>query len=360
MSASPAAPATPYLRLDRDRLVANLERAAARAAAAGVALRPHAKTHKSGRVASLQREAGAVGLTVATVAEAEVFADHGHHDLFVGYPLWLDEARAARVAALADRVTLTLGVDSAEGAAQAARALGAARSRVRVRVEVDSGHHRTGVAPAEAGAVARAADAAGLVVEGLFTFPGHSYAAGAGRPARDDEATALAVAADALRAVGLEPAVLSGGSTPSLGSELAAPGALTELRPGVYAVGDAQQWELGHHAPHDLALWCVATVVSHAGGRAVLDAGSKVLGADRAAYSSGFGRLLDHPAARVVALSEHHATVAPGDGPLPGLGARVRVVPNHACAAVNLADVLHVDDGGREEPWPVDARGANA
>lgn len=354
------APATPYLRLDRDRLAANLERAAQRARAAGVVLRPHAKTHKSARIADLQRAAGAVGLTVATVGEAEVFADHGHDDLFVAYPLWLDAARGARVAALSERAGLTFGVDSAEGAAQAARVLGEARGRVRVRVEVDSGHHRTGADPAEAGAVARAADAAGLVVEGLFTFPGHAYAAGAGGPARDDEARALGEAAAALRAVGLEPAVLSGGSTPSLGSELDHPGELTELRPGVYALGDAQQWELGHQPPHDVALWCVATVVSHAGGRAVLDAGSKVLGADRAAYSSGWGRLLDHSEARVVALSEHHATVDPGGRALPPLGSRVRVVPNHVCVSVNLADVLHVDDEGREEPWPVDARGANA
>nr|WP_218849337.1 alanine racemase [Nocardioides perillae] len=339
---------------------ANLERAAQRARAAGVVLRPHAKTHKSARIADLQRAAGAVGLTVATVAEAEVFADHGHDDLFVAYPLWLDAARGARVAALAERVGLTFGVDSAEGAAQAARVLGSARSRVRVRVEVDAGHHRTGAAPADAGAVARAADAAGLVVEGLFTFPGHAYAAGAGGAARDDEARALAVAAAATRAVGLEPAVLSGGSTPTLGSELDRPGELTELRPGVYALGDAQQWELGHQPPHDVALWCVATVVSHAGGRAVLDAGSKVLGADRAAYSSGWGRLLDHHEARVVALSEHHATVDLAGHGLPPLGSRVRVVPNHACVAVNLADVLHVDDEGREEPWAVDARGANA
>lgn len=355
-----AAPATPYLRLDRARLAANLERAAQRAGAAGVVLRPHAKTHKSARIADLQRDAGAVGLTVATVGEAEVFADHGHDDLFVAYPLWLDVARGARVAALAERVGLTFGVDSAEGAAQAARVLGEARARVRVRVEVDSGHHRTGVAPADAGAVARAADAAGLVVEGIFTFPGHAYAAGAGAAARDDEARALAEAADALRAVGLEPAVLSGGSTPTLGGELDHPGVLTELRPGVYALGDAQQWELGHQPPHDVALWCVATVVSHAGGRAVLDAGSKVLGADRAAYSSGLGRLLDHHEARVVALSEHHATVDLAGRALPPLGSRVRVVPNHACVAVNLADALHLDDEGLEEPWPVDARGANA
>lgn len=354
------APATPYLRLDPDRLAANLTRTARLAAAAGVALRPHAKTHKSARVAALQRDAGAAGLTVATVAEAEVFAGHGHGDLFVAYPLWLDDQRAARVAALSERVTLALGLDSAEGAQRAAAMLGPeASGRVRVRVEVDSGHHRSGVPPADAGAVAVAAERAGLAVEGVFTFPGHSYAAGAGARSAAQEAAALEAAAAALRAAGLEPAVVSGGSTPTLARELDEPGALTELRPGVYALGDAQQWELGHHSPGDIALWCVASVVSHAGGRVVLDSGSKVLGADRAPYSTGHGRLLDHPAARVVQLSEHHAVVAMDGAPLPALGERVRVVPNHVCTAVNLVEELHVDDAGLESPWPVDARGAN-
>jgi D-serine deaminase-like pyridoxal phosphate-dependent protein len=146
--------------------------------------------------------------------------------------------------------------------------------------------------------------------------------------------------------------VLSGGSTPSL--DAADPGVLSEVRPGVYLFNDAQQWELGTCSPDDIALTCHATVVSHAGGRLVLDSGSKVLGADRAAYATGFGRLLDHAEARIVLLSEHHAVVEM-PGRLPGLGSTVRVVPNHVCVAVNLVDTLWVDD----EPWPVSARGRN-
>jgi D-serine deaminase-like pyridoxal phosphate-dependent protein len=146
--------------------------------------------------------------------------------------------------------------------------------------------------------------------------------------------------------------VLSGGSTPSLAATHAAP--LSEIRPGVSVFGDAQQWELGTMTPDEIALTVHATVVSHAGGRLVLDAGSKVLGADRAAYATGFGRLLDHPDARIVLLSEHHA-VAEMAGPLPALGSTVRVVPNHVCATVNLVDHLRVGD----EEWAVAARGRN-
>ena len=123
-----------------------------------------------------------------------------------------------------------------------------------------------------------------------------------------------------ITAIRLAPRVISGGSTPSL----AATGdGLTETRPGVYVFNDAQQWELGACTPEQIALTCHATVVSHAGGRLVLDSGSKVLGADRAPWASGFGRLLDHPDARIVILSEHHAVADLHGAPLPALGSVV-------------------------------------
>jgi D-serine deaminase-like pyridoxal phosphate-dependent protein len=350
-----AAPATPYLRVDTERLRANLRRTADWASARGVTLRPHAKTHKTVEVARLQLEHGAVGLTVATVGEAEVFAEHGVADLFVAYPLFVDEPRAARLCALSERGPLAIGVDSVEGAESAGRLLG--RYGVELVVEVDSGQHRTGCRPEEAGDVAVAATRAGATVRGVFTFPGHSYAPDGMAAAAADEARALTTARAALERHGLEVRVVSGGSTPSLAhtdTEV-----LTEVRPGVYVFGDAQQWELGAMGAESIALTCRATVVSHAGGRAVLDSGGKALAADRAAYSTGAGRLLDHPDARIVLLSEHHAVVDLAGAPLPPVGDQVDVVPNHCCAAVNLADELWAGDADTLQPWRVAARGRN-
>ena len=352
-----APPETPYLRVDVGALEANLGRTARAAADAGIALRPHAKTHKCPEIALRQLELGAVGLTVATLGEAEVFVEHGCTDVFVAYPVWLDDHRARRLRALAERATVAVGIDSAGSAAN----LGVHVPGVAVLVEVDCGQHRTGVAPAEAGDVAAVASAAGLDVRGVFTFPGHGYAPDGREASAREEASALVVAADALRARDIEPRVLSGGSTPTLEASLdiaAASGVPTELRPGVYALNDAQQWELGSATAAQLALTCEATVVSHAGGRVVLDSGGKALAADRASYNTGFGRLLDHPDARIVQLSEHHAVVEGAAG-LP-LGSRVRVVPNHVCAAVNLTDTLWADDGGELVPWAVAARGRNS
>jgi D-serine deaminase-like pyridoxal phosphate-dependent protein len=137
---------------------------------------------------------------------------------------------------------------------------------------------------------------------------------------------------------------------------------MTEMRPGVYVFNDAQQVELGTAEWDTVALSAAATVVSRHGRDVVLDAGSKVLGADRLAWATGYGRLPDHPHARIGALSEHHATVSfPQGGPVPELGSLVRVAPNHVCAAVNLADVLLISAGGAiVDQWQIAARGRNA
>ena len=395
----PRLAATPYLAVDLERLQGNIDRMARLASDAGVALRPHVKTHKCLEIAQMQVAAGARGITVATLGEAEVFADAGFDDIFIAYPLWLDDAKIERLVRLSQRVSagsvtpvtsktpgapgesaqapgrdaapreeptnpVSVGVDSVEGIARVAEAVRRG-ANVQVVVEIDSGHHRSGVSPAVAGELADEARDAGVGCAGVFTFPGHSYAPGEGRlDAAVDEAQALGAAVASLEAeeFSRESLVVSGGSSPSaefVGSVSAA-APITELRPGVYVFGDAQQWELGACAPEDVALTAHATVISHAGGRAVLDSGSKVLGADRAAWATGFGRLLDHPEARIVILSEHHAVVDMAGEPLPPLGSLVRVVPNHACNAVNLVDTLTVTSAnGPVQTWRVAARGAN-
>jgi D-serine deaminase-like pyridoxal phosphate-dependent protein len=350
-----AGPTTPYLRVDLGRLHENVRRAAEWAESNQVSLRPHAKTHKSPEVARQQLEHGAVGLTVATLGEAEVFARHGFSDLFLAYPVYVDQRAAERLRALAGGGRVAIGVDSVQGAATVGRLLG--RYGVEVVVEIDSGQHRTGCRPSEAGTVAAAAAHAGATVRGVFTFPGHSYAPDTTASAAADEADALTAARAALEAEGLEVPVVSGGSTPSFAHTDTK--VVTEARPGVYVFGDAQQWELGTMPPESIALTCRATVVSHAGGRAVLDSGSKSLAADRAAYNTGAGRLLDHPDARIVLISEHHAVVDLAGAQLPRIGDQVDVVPNHCCAAVNLADELWVEEDGALRAWPVAARGRN-
>ena len=349
---------TPYLAVDLDILDKNVKAMATRARDEGVLLRPHVKTHKSLEIAARQLEAGAVGITVATVSEAEIFVGAGFASVFIAYPHWVDSARGARLSSLSERCSLRIGVDSAE-AAQALARHTSGRSDLEVLIEVDCGHHRTGVVPEDAGDLAVAAARAGLLVRGAFTYPGHSYSPGAAGRAVADEARALSRAASSFQAAGLECEVLSGGSTPT--AALTGAGPITEMRPGVYVFNDAQQLELDTCSAAEVALSAVATVVSRRPGRLVLDTGGKVLGADRPLWATGYGRLADCLKARLSALSEHHATVEwPESSALPPLGAVLAVMPNHCCAAVNLADELVVVSGG--EPagsWQVAARGAN-
>ncbi|MEE3848866.1 alanine racemase [Gordonia sp. LSe1-13] len=355
---------TPYLRVDVERLDRNVAAVAGRARELGLAVRPHAKTHKCAEIARRQLRAGAVGLTVATIGEAEAFADAlvpTVPDLFIAYPLWLTDHKAARLRALANRARIRLAVDSVVGARQMADLLGGDVGEIEVLIEIDSGQRRTGIAPDEAGELARHADNAGLQVIGVFTFPGHGYGPGnARRDAADDEVRALTRAAERLQDNGIDPAVRSGGSTPTIG--FASSGVLTEIRPGVYPFNDAQQLELGSCTADDIALTAIATVVHRSGTRIVTDAGSKILGADRPAWTSGFGRLRHALDARVTSLSEHHAVIefptgSPADA-IPDVGSTVAMVPNHVCTAVNLVDELVVSDGSVR--WPVVARGANS
>ncbi|MDQ0674585.1 D-serine deaminase-like pyridoxal phosphate-dependent protein [Pseudarthrobacter siccitolerans] len=356
---------TPEILVDVDVLDRNITRMARAVQAKGLVLRPHAKTHKIPEIAARQLAAGAVGLTVATIGEAEVFAASGVQDLFIAYPLWVSPQKAVRLRQLVASAKISVGVDSAAGASALGAGLGDAAGEISVLVEIDSGHHRSGVQAEAAAAVAQAASGAGLKVAGVFTFPGHSYAPGMPVEAAVQEQDALHRAAEALGAAGFEAAVRSGGSTPT--ALLTEGSAATEVRPGVYVFGDAQQLELGRCALEDIALAVAATVVSHhttapdSPQRFILDAGSKILGSDRPAWASGFGRLMDHPGARITALSEHHATVEwHNDGAPPAIGTRLRVIPNHVCLAINLVDDVAVVSQGRlTDRWAVAARGKN-
>lgn len=351
-------PATPYLHLDVAVLRRNLQRAAELAQERSLVLRPHVKTHKCVEIARLQQAYGSEGLTVASLGEAEAFVDAGFTDLFIAFPVWLEESQRPRVEKLIAKLPadqrLRVGVDSPQ-AAQRWFGLD-----VDLIIEIDSGMHRSGVTPQGVVAVAQAASAVRLPVIGIFTFPGHSYGLDLALTVAHEEACALAEAREALLAAGFPCDVVSGGSTPSF--PFIDP-SLTEARPGVYCVNDAQQWELGSCRAEDIALTCVATVVSkhtHSGrDYIVTNAGSKIIGADRPSWTTGHGRVPASPGARITSLSEHHSVIA-WEGPSPELGSQIQIAPNHACNAFNLVDEVYAEVEGELSPWRVIARGLNS
>ncbi len=343
---------TPALVVDAARMDANIARMAERARAAGVALRPHAKTHKCAQIARRQLDHGASGLTVATLSEAESFAAAGCDDLFIAYPLWAGGPRAARLRRLHEAVRLRVGVDGVAAAERLATAVRGA-GPLDVLVEIDCGGRRTGVPPEAAAALAADCLRLGLNVLGAFTHPGHAYAAPtAAGSAAEDERAALAVAGVALEKLLGRAPVLSGGSTPTVLAGVAAP--VTEARPGTYVFGDRQQTHLSGLPRHEIALVVAARVVSAPRpGEVVIDAGSKALASDRPAWLEGYGLLLEAPDAVVEAVTEEHAVVR-GCGDRLAVGDLVGVVPNHVCTAVNLGTRLTVvADGAVIDVWPV-------
>jgi D-serine deaminase-like pyridoxal phosphate-dependent protein len=351
---------TPTLVIDLDVVEANANRMAAALAPRGIALRPHTKTHKSVALARLQLEAGATGITVGTLGEAEVMAAAGIGDIFIAYPLWAAGEKAVRLRALNARkeLKIAVGFDSGEGAAMLADAIGPAGPPLRVLLEIDPGNGRTGAAPADAGHLMSEANVLGLDLIGLFTHGGHAYAGPeAVATAAADEIAALTGAAEQMRGIGLEPRVLSAGSTPTALAAAASP--VTELRPGTYLLGDRTQVALG--SPHDsVAIAIAATVVSTAvPGQVVIDAGAKTLTKDLPAYVEGYGSLPAYPDAVIERVSDYHGVVRiPPGTPAPRLGEVVAIIPNHACPVVDLHDTFAAHRSGSIVGiWPVDARG---
>jgi D-serine deaminase-like pyridoxal phosphate-dependent protein len=352
---------TPAVLVDLDVAQRNVTAMQARARASGVKLRPHAKTHKAPFIGRMQIAAGASGLTLAKVSEAEVFADAGFDDIFLGYPIFgADKAR--RLLALAERIRIAVGADSVEGARSLGQVFHDAGRRLPVRLKIDCGYHRVGVEPEDALDIARrVAELPGISLEGLFTHGGQGYAGATPEEVArigQDEGRIVAETAAALRAAGLPIGEVSLGSTPTVASAVTQRG-VTECRPGTYVYNDFSQVSLGSCGFEDCALTIFATVVSvPASDRAVIDAGSKTLSSDPLRPRAGGHGLVTGRRTRVARLSEEHGVLQVEPGESFRVGERVRILPNHACVVSNLHDRLVGIRGDRvEEEIEVAARG---
>lgn len=335
----------------------NIRRMQAFADAHGKAVRPHVKTHKSVRIGRMQLEAGAIGLTVGNLSEAEIFAAAGCDDLMLAYPLWPSGTKADRLRALASRTRLTVGVESAAAVDALAAAMGDRAGELGIVVEIDCGARRSGVRPEDAGALAARARDAGLDPRGVFTYPGHGGSVGAREGAAADQADALRRAVASMRERGIEPSIVSAGSTPT--AALSTAEVITEIRPGEYVFNDHDGVRLGAAQPEQIGLFVASTVVSDQGHpHVIVDAGTKAL-AREGSPERGYGQVPSY-GARLSTLNEYHGFVLlPERGERPAVGERIAIVPHHVCPVVNSFEELLVTDrsGSRLERWPVDAQG---
>ena len=358
--------ATPALVVDAQCVARNIERLAAYAAPHGIAVRPHAKTHKSVELARLQLAADACGLTVAKVGEAEALVpsfDDRTPDVLVGYPV-VDPVRVERLAGLAPTAAVRVALDSACAVDAVGAAARMAGTTIGVLVDLDVGMGRTGVPTPEAlGVLAQTVnDRPGLRLDGIFCYPGHIWA----KPA--EQAVPLAAVAAKLQEAidlfdrhGLCREIVSGGSTPTAFQSHRV-SQFTEIRPGTYVFNDMNTVHGGFCMLADCAARIVCTVVSDAvTGQVVLDGGTKTFTSDRCvpAPDSGHGFIVEYPDAVITKLTEEHGQVDVSRCDRgPRVGERVTVIPNHICPCINLQDAVWWREAdGHLRPLTIDARG---
>lgn len=364
---------TPALLLDRPRLERNVQRLKTHLHRLGVPLRPHVKTTKCRQAMALALAGEPGGVAVSTMKEAEEALGWGVRDIL--YAVGITPAKLDQVAALRRRgADLVIVLDS-EAQARAVVARGAAlNERFPVLLEIDSDGHRAGLEPQDPALVAigRILAEGGAELRGVMAHAGGSYhctSTDAIVAMAERERAAAVNAAQALRGAGMPAPVVSVGSTPTATFAESLDG-VTEVRAGVFMCQDLVMAGIGVCTLDDIAVSVLTSVIGHqrARGWVLIDAGWMALSRDRGTarqrIDQGFGGVCDVdgrvlPELIVTSTNQEHGVVARRDGAtfdvdsLP-VGARLRILPNHACATGAAHDRYHVIAGSRliEAVWP--------
>lgn len=334
---------TPSLIIDWDRMQRNITTMQQVADEAGVKLRPHTKTHKTPLISHLQIKAGAGGITVAKLGEAEVMNAGGVDDILIAFPLQ-GAPKMERLLHLAERANVRVSLDSrkvAQDISDAARTRG---TKIGVYVEVDVGLGRVGTTHHEGARdlVREIVELPGIEFLGIMTHAGHTYQAKTLQAIQQlgrEEGEWMVQTADLIRADGIEVREVSVGSTPTARFSSQIKG-VTEVRPGTYVFYDTTQVLKFACTWDDCAQTILATVVVKHPDRLIFDCGSKTLSSD-GAPNGLYGTVKGYPHLEIWRLSEEHATVRiAGEGPLPEIGDKVEIIPNHACVVMNLHDTF--------------------
>ncbi len=359
---------TPALIVDIEALGRNIAAMAAAARRAGVALRPHAKTHKSVEIARRQIAAGAVGVCCAKLGEAEALAEGGIEGILITSPV-VSHAGVERLADLASRSPgLMAAVDHPDAVAAIADAVFALGAPLTLLVDIDPGIHRTGVADAAAALdLARRIDAApALRFGGVQFYCGaqqHIEDFAARREAIIERTGYLKSVLAELTAIGLAPRIVSGGGTGSHAIDLEL-GVFSELQVGSYVFMDRQYGDCAL-SPTGAALFETALMVdsrvisANHPFMATLDAGLKAFATEAGAppIVAGAGE-----GAKYHFMGDEQGCVVPAAGTAPPkLGAVVTLAAPHCDPTVNLYEAYHVvKDDTLIDIWPIEARGRSA
>ncbi len=363
---------TPALLLDETRMQHNIQRLATRMQQLGVAFRPHVKTSKCIEVARRQVAAGARGITVSTLKEAEAFFAAGFSDVL--YAVGLAPNKIAAALALQQRgCALQVVVDSLPAAQALTTEVSATSVVPKVLIEIDCDGHRAGVPPASPLLLAIGGELHRVgALQGVMTHAGASYELNTPQALQamaEQERSRTVQAAERLRAAGLPCPVVSVGSTPTALSAQQLAG-VTEVRAGVYVFFDLVMAGVGVCSSTDIALSVLATVIGHQAERGwvITDAGWMALSRDRGTQQQtldqGYGAVCDEQGRLldgwiVEQANQEHGIVALRGGAAGDvatrfpIGSRLRILPNHACATAAQHGQYQVLQGQQvTAQWP--------
>jgi D-serine deaminase-like pyridoxal phosphate-dependent protein len=344
---------TPAALIDITRMQRNIDRMQTRMNQLGVSFRPHVKTTKCIEIAQLQQLAGARGITVSTLKEAEQFFSAGFADIL--YAVGMVPPKLKQAAALIARgCQLKIVADSISAASAIVDYSREHQVRFEVWIEVDTDNHRSGVKPQDAALlqIGQLLHAGGVILGGVMTHAGSSYELNtpvALQAMAEQERSLCVLAAQRLKGAGLPCPVVSVGSTPTALSATQLQG-VTEVRAGVYVMFDLVMANVGVCAPEDVALSVLTTVIGHQldKGWAIVDAGWMAMSRDRGTQSQtcdyGYGQVCDADGNWLdgyvlTGANQEHGILSRSDHQpdsnilqLFPAGSQLRVLPNHACA----------------------------
>jgi D-serine deaminase-like pyridoxal phosphate-dependent protein len=352
---------TPALIVDLDAFEANLAAMMESARPSGVRVRPHAKTHKCPEIARRQVQQGAIGVCCQKVAEAEAMVDGGIGDVLITNEV-VGMPKARRIVALAGRAKIGVCIDHPLQIEQLAAAVAGTGATIDVYVEVDVGMGRCGVDPHDCpGLVAMIHAQPSLRFAGLQAY--HGRAQHLREPEERERAVhhaqkAVTKCVAALAAAGIGCERITGAGTGTYPFEMAS-GIWNEVQVGSYVFMDVDygrnKW--GSAVRFRNSLFVLATVMSVAGGRLILDAGLKAYGVD-----SGLPQVPDAPGWQFARASDEHGVLTPASSAPPlsiAIGTKLKLIPGHCDPTVNLHDwYVAVRNGVVEAVWPITARGA--
>jgi len=358
---------TPALLIDRNIMLANLYSMQKYADECNVNLRPHTKTHKTPKLAKLQEEIGATGITVAKVGEAEVMAKNGLKNIFIANEI-VGKAKIERIRKLSETIDISFGIDNAYQVNEIEEVFEGATKKAQVLVEIEVGEERSGIIEEDDFRTLLEAvkTCKNVELRGIFSHDGHSYKAESIEQCKlffIESVQRTLRFAEIAEEMNLKPNVVSIGSTPPFMFKFDIPEGITEIRPGTYILMDsAQANAIGTY--DRCAASVLTTIISKpTKERVITDVGAKGITAQTRnkglTTTKGLGRIKEFEDVYISGVFDEHAIIYNEDfSNQVNVGDKVQIIPNHICPVVNLHEKAYlISEGEVMEELLIECRG---